>query len=82
MLFYGPKTIYLYRFLSDNDIAYTASDKIELENFIKKLAKKDLNLEITNRAYHYAEKHFDIKHSLEVLMKVLDEANIPVKEES
>lgn len=81
-IFYGPKTIYLYRFLSDNDIAYTASDKIELENFIKKLAKKDLNLEITNRAYHYAEKHFDIKHSLEVLMKVLDEANIPVKEES
>ena len=81
-IFYGPKTIYLYRFLNDNNIAYTASDKFELENIIKKLATKDLNLELTNKAYYYAEKHFDIKHSLEILMKVLDEASIPVKEES
>lgn len=78
ILFYGPDSIYLYRFLNENDIAYTANNKSQLEFIINKMLmvdKKSLNM-VAKNGYEFALKKFDLKKSIEILSTVLNEAEL------
>lgn len=78
ILFYGPDSIYLYRFLNENDIAYTANNKYQLEFIINKMLmmdKKTLNM-VAKNGYEFALRKFDLKKSIEIFSTVLNEAEL------
>lgn len=78
ILFYGPDSIYLYRFLNENDIAYTTNNKSQLEFIINKMLmvdKKSLNM-VAKNGYEFALQKFDLKKSIEILSTVINEAEL------
>lgn len=76
ILFYGPKDIYLYIFLSKNHLAYTVSNTDEIKSTILSIIYKKDNIYSSN-AVQYAENHFDKKVAYNRFVDIIEHASLP-----
>ena len=76
-LFWGPKSIYLFGFLRDNQLAYTVSNEIELEDSIEELMGATAN-KYSDNARAYAEQHFDISIARNRFEEIVENVALPL----
>lgn len=67
VLFYGPKDLGLYSYLSDNRVAVCASNISELKYLIKKVCMNEIDYDMSNRALMLVKKNHNINIAREVL---------------
>lgn len=76
-LFWGPKSIYLFGFLCDNQLAYTVSNENELAKSIEELMGDTANKYSAN-AHAYAEQHFDISIARKRFEEIVETVALPI----
>lgn len=76
MLFWGSKELYLYNWLNENALAYTASNADEGELLIRKLVHGADN-PFAENAERYAAAHFDISVARERFFQTIENAHFP-----
>ena len=76
VMFWGPDNIYLYDFLKDNGIAYTASNESEAEDLLRMFIKGNYE-NLADKAYTYATAHFDIHVALQAFCETIDNVALP-----
>ena len=75
-LFYGPENIYLFHFLRNNQLSYTASDEGQVEKILKDLIEKKDNV-FSKNARTYAQTHYDIIVAQQKFIDVIERVGIP-----
>ncbi len=76
VMFFGPSNIYLYDFLKDNELAYTAENANEAECLLRMFIEGGYESRI-DKAYHYAKEHFDINVAVKAFCDTIDNVTIP-----
>lgn len=83
VIFYGPDTLYLYKFLQENGIASVAKEKEKLIDLISLFVEQpNLTQNMTIQAQRYAKEHFEINNAAEILVSVLEGVELPNKEKN
>lgn len=76
VMFFGPENIYLYDFLKDNDLAYTAASEADADRLLRIfIAGRYENL--ADKAYAYARDHFDVNVAVKAFCDTIEHVSIP-----
>lgn len=78
VIFYGPDTLYLYKFLEQNGIAAVVKERRQLEETISTFTHQPESIvKITMYAQRYAEEHFNAINASKTLEYVLESTQLP-----
>ena len=76
ILFLGPESIYLYKLLSEKDMAFTACDDETLKEALVKILRCDDVFTKTQNALNFVKENFDICVSAERFNKTVESARL------
>lgn len=75
-LFWGPTDIYLFDFLKENKLAYTASNIDEVDCVLRQLSSERKN-DLCDKARVYAASHFDIDVARTRFIQTIQNVRLP-----
>lgn len=77
-IFWGPTDIYLYGFLKENKLAYTAATIAEVDNVLRQVSIEQKN-DLCDNARQYAAAHFDIEVARMKFIQTIEDVRLPQK---